>query len=769
MRKILLAIASLVFAGSAHAARLPGDFLHRIQSAYVAPTGTCLYSSGVDDGCSALVAAGRLGVDTFNSVNNLGAGNSFFTYARQSGQGAYVNASYASTHPIPFNQPGGDYGIGNWTADGSLTLLVNNGVLDPPFVSATGCTYSASGNQAPEIVCDFTNATAVLHKLQGQAVKGTINSSGVFTLASGTLPPVGSYLYYATPEVGDPPADIPMPPYQVTATIDASDVQLASTPITGSGSSASPPTYSTVRNFTWSNPFTLAGYSIKDVWIYIKNGSGGVIDIHNNKIVEGVVGCRSSQNVIESQTPYQSGVVYGNFIGLARDGSGNLLCSEAAANYPTYGAVQASFNGTTTTQTPTFTGAISSGILTVSGLSGGVIEPGMIVSDGGVNVPAWTYVTAWGRTGDPYYGGTSGGTGTGGNGTYLVKTCTGSYAVAPSGRPSAGTAQTCTGAGAGTVAPETMSGQSFILTVNSGTAPSGGSYVAASGLSSLPSMQIVTSDGSGNYILAPSVSSIGSLSNVAMTTGPIQSTVGVAVSYSGVLGSAGFWWANYNYVDQIGDLFGANGSLTTASAKYNFVHSEIAPAQHGDPILLEQAQAPSGATTGSTWDIAGQVQSSNTVFMDQWSTSGWQYGDVLGIYALAGGTGGIASFPASSTAQSSTGYYINYTGLFDISNNILITNSSSNNYAFTPSPTNSQNIYITKQANYYLPAMPGGFQVSGNILDWASGQANKGSLGPWANTSCPTSTVGSANLPPSAPLSNINLYNGSTVVLSQSC
>jgi hypothetical protein len=104
---------------------------------------SCKYS-GYDDGCAKAYADG-------NFINP-----NFFSYAKQSGQGAYYSApNTPSDHPMPWNVAGVDYPVG----------YSKGRKLQDPAVDKlpTGCTYSATGSAAHGaiVVCSKVNNLAL--------------------------------------------------------------------------------------------------------------------------------------------------------------------------------------------------------------------------------------------------------------------------------------------------------------------------------------------------------------------------------------------------------------------------------------------------------------------------------------------------------------------------------------------------------------------------------------------------------------------------------
>ena len=93
------------------------------------PPPTCPFGSGYDDGCAK--------ANTDGSFIN----STFFSYAKQSGQGKYYSApGVPSDHPPPWNVAGVDYPVGYSTSR----------KLKDPAISPlpAGCTYSATGSDS---------------------------------------------------------------------------------------------------------------------------------------------------------------------------------------------------------------------------------------------------------------------------------------------------------------------------------------------------------------------------------------------------------------------------------------------------------------------------------------------------------------------------------------------------------------------------------------------------------------------------------------------
>ena len=686
-------------------------------------TTSCPYGISYNDGCASLNAAGQTGLYTFNSINSLGAGNSFFSNtsqgARQSGQASYTNSPYSSSHPIGWNQAGGDYGIGPWTADASLALAYDpangawagTGYMNPAL-SSLGCAYVATQKY---IRCDLSGAGAAYN---GTAITGSINSSGVLTIATGTSPTVGAYVYWPTPEA-EPQTDYILAPYQVSSIIDATHVQLA----------GGPPTLTT-QSFYWAPVWTLSGYLFKGVTLFFGSATnGGVFNITNNKFLIDVTNCQSTNAAaVQLSLGKSTGWFTSNFAGM-NTGAAGFVCSPSASTYPSSGQAQAIFNGTTTNPTLTFAGTVSAGTLTVTSVTTGYIANGSVVT--GTGLP----------TGITYITGFSTGT-LGGVGTYTVRTCTGG--VTPS--------QACSVTASGTA----TGGSNYQLAINSLTSGTVyvGAFVTASGFSNPASYQIIDTDGT-NFYLSPSAS-VPALSNVAMSTGPIESNIDQVVY---AVNTSGYWTVKYNYVDLFSSLFESN-QLAVVYADYNFIHEGVDPANHGNPVVKEFPVAPGSPAVGSIWDIAYQEQNFNTVYTDKWSAAGNIYGGNTGIRAFGGNTGSITFVPNSSTSALS--YYFKW-GDWKVDNNIIVANSSTNNYTNTAAATAGYLIYWLQQGPYgYYPSLSGVFDVSGNVFDTASG-AGATSVPVYVGV-CPTTVIGGAtHFGPTNFTNNIDLLTGGTV------
>lgn len=689
---------------------------------------SCPYGTAYADGCAALAAAGHNGRYTFNGVNGLGAGNAFFTNtsvgARQSGQPSYKNASYSPSHPMGYNQAGADYGIGPWLPDGtdcsppSTTLClaydpsyapwVSTGYLNPTLY-ALGCTWLPANKY---IRCNLSGSYA---KFAPTAITGSINASGILTVASGTTPTAGTYVYYATAEA-EPVVNTVVAPYLVSSVIDATHVQLAGSPTTLA-----------TQNLSWAALWDMSGYIFKDTPVFLGTGTGGVLHITNNEFLSGVVNTCSlgTQDYIDVSFGNTTGWFDNNYYGELSSPLGGTYCSTSASTYPSNGVAQATFNGTTTTQSPVFSATLSAGTMTVASATSGYISVGTILTGSGLPTGV-NYVTAF-KTGTK-----------GGVGTYSVKTCTGGVT----------TSQSCVTTGTGGTI---TGGTNYQLAVNSLTTGTiyPNQYVNAAGFSSPVSYEILDTDGT-NFYLAPTAA-VPSLSNVTMTTGPTSSALNQIISVSS---TAGIWEANYNYADDTTNVFAGDQTMSL-SVSFNFLHQGVPRTEHGDPVSRLFPHAPTGAALGTAWDIQYFYQRFNTVYTDKFSASGQIYGGATGILPNGADTGVIAVF--TNTGADAVNDYIVW-GSWDFSNNILIANTSTNIYSGTASGTAGYLIYILQQGTYgYYPAVTGSWNMNNNLMDSVAGAGagNAIYLGV-----CPTTTPGgSTHLSPTIT-GNVDMYTG---------
>lgn len=297
--------------------------LHRGGS--VAPPSNCPFDSGgIDDGCDALNALGQIGLYTVNSQNSADTAdgcnltpNCFFTYARQnagSRQSAYVNGALPATHPITFNQAGGDYGIGPYTATASLT--------DPKTynwagVTAAACSYSSTNHN---VRCNFTGTHAP------NLITAHITSGQLICDTCGTPPTVGQYVWSAPVTGGTS-----LYPYQIGSLVSAGVYNLNGSPAdVGSESMNTSPL------------LVVDGFNFDDVYLLLTGT--GLVQVQNNRFTVGANLCLSTGlgNIDWSQASGSDTFVYSNYFG-----HDTAVCSTVGVLYPSQGATVASFNGTT--------------------------------------------------------------------------------------------------------------------------------------------------------------------------------------------------------------------------------------------------------------------------------------------------------------------------------------------------------------------------------------------------------------------------------------
>ena len=278
----------------------------------------CPYASAnVDDGCAALAKAGHIGLYTVGVQDGLGPGNAFFAYARQSGQRPYRGApGTTSSHPIPFDQAGGDYGIGPWTPTGSL---INPTTFRWSGVVNAACSYRSSAH----LVSCAPNGAAI-----PTTITGSIRN-GVLTVTSGANPRIGQYVWYGVAGQGVIPAKI--------VAGSAGVYRLALPP-----TYAAAPTWSVAnQTLNVSAPVVIEGFNFDDA--YLSLSGTALWDIEDDRFTVGRYECAALRGLGPVRA---DGATSSGFILASLYWGYDKTCSGIGVLYPKYGATQASFNGT---------------------------------------------------------------------------------------------------------------------------------------------------------------------------------------------------------------------------------------------------------------------------------------------------------------------------------------------------------------------------------------------------------------------------------------
>ena len=628
-------------------------------------------------------------------------GSPYFNYARQSGQTPYpVRPAY--------NLPGEDYAVGPWATPTGNPITASWSTVIP--AAAGTCSYVSASFW---VRCNLVSNTLV----------ATISSGGVLNYVSGTTPVVGQYVYSGV--YGSTYA-----PYLITTSLGGGQWQLASAPDLYTGSyvggvfvqQTTAPVVGS-QTFYMSAKMMINGFNFDDTRMYFTGT--GYLDIENNSFAEGANTCANGSgseilNVSHAtNTPVR---LYSNF------GTMDPTCSNAANLYPNAGGgtAQATFGGTisngTTLTITSGTNPIIGQYIAGPGFSSTPSQVGANPSTGvyslSVPEPNGTYVT---MTTGPILGR---------NGTILA---------APGG--------------SGMVDAEYNYSDKigYLLTANMG-----GSIAMKHNF-----IDIVGGPTGHTSPFLQEAQFLPAISGVSFTASGSGTTLTIA---SGTAPTVGWLVSTANNA--------VDGSFTTATVT----------AISGSTVTLSVSEPTQSNVTfysGPLYTVPYIIQSENVIINNGSSSAGQIYGastfltgntqSGTGYWLFAQGSGtSEGSFFTTSgygnehptTAPSA--YYVQY-NYNEYVNNVVVANSSSNNYTNTRVVNTSNVVRFLAQGSgwgSYVGAFPGSVaaaNITGNYID------------PKGASSCTRVDVGvytsPANGIPLVPIysGNVDLIDGSTI------